>query len=386
MPTTVGNRSRIQSYRCQWATEVGFCDAGADGLPMWDSDMRYHTGLVVDANAGKEFKSHGLWPVRAGSSGQSGSAAVERAGRVGRALAGVHQWAGRVALGGLQRAGDLAELRALGGSLADCRASGGGPAKSRASGGGLAKTRTSGGGPAKSRASGRGLSRCRASGRGPAKSRASGGGMAKFRVLGGGPVKSRASSGGPAKSRASGGGPAKSRASGGGPAKSSASGGGPAKCRVSGGGLVKSRASGGGPTKSRASGSGPLSARKRPPPLRPPDRLPFSYTRGIPLPSDRWHLLSYGRAPPYTEAISGDHLPSSDPAIRRNSAALPDGEWRSNKGAKVDDVTSTITGDLLMILHKNFHIPDDVVTTVPKRSDRAGLPPLGYLIVSETSL
>ncbi|KAH0449614.1 hypothetical protein IEQ34_020306 [Dendrobium chrysotoxum] len=305
-----------------------------------------HTGLVVDANAGKEFKSHGLWPVRAGSSGQSGSAAVERAGRVGQALAGVHQWAGRVALGGLQRAGDLAELRALGGSLADCRASG------------------------------RGLSRCRASGRGPAKSRASGGGLAKFRVLGGGPVKSRASSGGPAKSRASGGGPAKSRASGGGPAKSSASGGGPAKCRVSGGG----------PVKSRASGSGPLSARKRPPPLRPPDRLPFSYTRGIPLPSDRWHLLSYGRAPPYTEAISGDHLPSSDPAIRRNSAALPDGEWRSNKGAKVDDVTSTITGDLLMILHKNFHIPDDVVTTVPKRSDRAGLPPLGYLIVSETSL
>ncbi|KAH0450625.1 hypothetical protein IEQ34_021317 [Dendrobium chrysotoxum] len=39
-----------------------------------------------------------------------------------------------------------------------------------------------------------------------------------------------------------------------------------------------------------------------------------------------------------------------------------------------------------MILHKNFHIPNDVVTTIPKRSDRAGLPPLGYLTVSETSL
>ncbi|KAH0466944.1 hypothetical protein IEQ34_004182 [Dendrobium chrysotoxum] len=39
-----------------------------------------------------------------------------------------------------------------------------------------------------------------------------------------------------------------------------------------------------------------------------------------------------------------------------------------------------------MLLHKNFHIPNDMVTTVPKRSDRASLPPTGYLTVSETSL
>ncbi|KAH0458072.1 hypothetical protein IEQ34_013387 [Dendrobium chrysotoxum] len=39
-----------------------------------------------------------------------------------------------------------------------------------------------------------------------------------------------------------------------------------------------------------------------------------------------------------------------------------------------------------MLLHKNFHIPNDVVTTIPKRSDRASLPPPGYLTVSETSL
>ncbi|KAH0464791.1 hypothetical protein IEQ34_004894 [Dendrobium chrysotoxum] len=39
-----------------------------------------------------------------------------------------------------------------------------------------------------------------------------------------------------------------------------------------------------------------------------------------------------------------------------------------------------------MLLNKNFHIPNDVVTTVPKRSDRASLPPPGYLTVSETSL
>ncbi|KAH0453711.1 hypothetical protein IEQ34_018035 [Dendrobium chrysotoxum] len=39
-----------------------------------------------------------------------------------------------------------------------------------------------------------------------------------------------------------------------------------------------------------------------------------------------------------------------------------------------------------MLLHKNFYISNDVVTTVPKRSDRASLPPPGYLIINETSL
>ncbi|KAH0455206.1 hypothetical protein IEQ34_015238 [Dendrobium chrysotoxum] len=84
--------------------------------------------------------------------------------------------------------------------------------------------------------------------------------------------------------------------------------------------------------------------------------------------------------------MSDDPVPSSDPAVGRKSVALPDGERRSTKGAKVDDVASTLTGDLLMLLHKNFHIPNDVVTTVPKRSDRASLPPPGYLTVSEASL
>ncbi|KAH0453349.1 hypothetical protein IEQ34_017673 [Dendrobium chrysotoxum] len=133
-------------------------------------------------------------------------------------------------------------------------------------------------------------------------------------------------------------------------------------------------------------GPGPLSTRRRLPPLCPPVRLLSCYTGGIPLPLDRWHPLSYGRAPPYTEAISGDHLPSNDPVVRRKPAAPPNAERRPNKGARVDDAASTITGDALIILHKNFHIPNDVVTMVPQRSDRAGLPPPGYFTVNETSL
>ncbi|KAH0463310.1 hypothetical protein IEQ34_007892 [Dendrobium chrysotoxum] len=45
-----------------------------------------------------------------------------------------------------------------------------------------------------------------------------------------------------------------------------------------------------------------------------------------------------------------------------------------------------ITGDSLTILHKYFFIPNDVVTTVPKRFDRAGLPPPGYIIICDTNL
>ncbi|KAH0448314.1 hypothetical protein IEQ34_022114 [Dendrobium chrysotoxum] len=45
-----------------------------------------------------------------------------------------------------------------------------------------------------------------------------------------------------------------------------------------------------------------------------------------------------------------------------------------------------ITGDALIVLHKNFHIPNDVVMVVPKKSDRAGLPFPGYLTICETNL
>ncbi|KAH0464739.1 hypothetical protein IEQ34_004842 [Dendrobium chrysotoxum] len=114
--------------------------------------------------------------------------------------------------------------------------------------------------------------------------------------------------------------------------------------------------------------------------------MPSSYTKGIPLLLDRWHLLSNGRAPPYIEVISGDHLPSSDPVVRRKLVFPPDSERRPIKGARVDDATSTITGDFLIVLHRKFHIPNDVVTTVLKKPDQADLPPPGYLTICETHL
>ncbi|KAH0466731.1 hypothetical protein IEQ34_003969 [Dendrobium chrysotoxum] len=84
--------------------------------------------------------------------------------------------------------------------------------------------------------------------------------------------------------------------------------------------------------------------------------------------------------------MSSDHLPSSDPTVGRKPIAPLDAERRPNKGARVDDATSTITGDSLIILHKKFFIPNDVVTTIPKRSDRAGLPPPRYITIYETNL
>ncbi|KAH0462183.1 hypothetical protein IEQ34_009758 [Dendrobium chrysotoxum] len=84
--------------------------------------------------------------------------------------------------------------------------------------------------------------------------------------------------------------------------------------------------------------------------------------------------------------MSGDRLPSRDPVIRGDPIAPYDCEWGPNKEARVNETASTITSDFLILFRKNFHFPNDVVTIVPKRSDRAILPPPGYLTVSETHL
>ncbi|KAH0471162.1 hypothetical protein IEQ34_000885 [Dendrobium chrysotoxum] len=77
----------------------------------------------------------------------------------------------------------------------------------------------------------------------------------------------------------------------------------------------------------------------------------------------------------------GDRLPSKNRAIRGDPIAPYDCEWGPNKEARVNETASTVTSDFLILFHKNFHFPNDVVTIVPKRSDRASLPPPGYLAV-----
>ncbi|KAH0470348.1 hypothetical protein IEQ34_000071 [Dendrobium chrysotoxum] len=84
--------------------------------------------------------------------------------------------------------------------------------------------------------------------------------------------------------------------------------------------------------------------------------------------------------------MSGDHLLSKNPAIRGDPIAPYDCEWGPNKEARVNEIASTITSDFLILLCKNFHFPNDVVTIIPKRSDQASLPPPGYLTISETHL
>ncbi|KAH0451515.1 hypothetical protein IEQ34_018814 [Dendrobium chrysotoxum] len=105
----------------------------------------------------------------------------------------------------------------------------------------------------------------------------------------------------------------------------------------------------------------------------------FLYGR-LSLALDKRYPLSNYKAPPYIEAILVDHLPS------RDHAAQNGGERRPNKGAKLDYVASTVTSDSLIVLHKKFHFPNDLVATVPKKFDRAYLPPSGYMAVYETSL
>ncbi|KAI0522350.1 hypothetical protein KFK09_004729 [Dendrobium nobile] len=84
--------------------------------------------------------------------------------------------------------------------------------------------------------------------------------------------------------------------------------------------------------------------------------------------------------------MSGDHFPSRDSAVRENPVVPPVGRRRPDKGARADDLASTVTSDSLIIFRKKFHFPNDVVAVAPKRSDRASVPPPGYLTICETHL
>ncbi|KAL0921616.1 hypothetical protein M5K25_008705 [Dendrobium thyrsiflorum] len=86
------------------------------------------------------------------------------------------------------------------------------------------------------------------------------------------------------------------------------------------------------------------------------------------------------------EVMVGEDRLSGDLPARRDPVVQNDGERRLNKGVKADDAVSTITGDHLTVLRKRFHFPNDLVVTVPKRSDRACLPPPGYLAIYEANL
>ncbi|KAH0461565.1 hypothetical protein IEQ34_009140 [Dendrobium chrysotoxum] len=59
----------------------------------------------------------------------------------------------------------------------------------------------------------------------------------------------------------------------------------------------------------------------------------------------------------------GDHHLLRDPMIKGDShpAAQNDGERGSSKGAKSNDVVSTITGDSLIIFYKKIHLPIDLM-------------------------
>ncbi|KAH0453042.1 hypothetical protein IEQ34_017366 [Dendrobium chrysotoxum] len=84
--------------------------------------------------------------------------------------------------------------------------------------------------------------------------------------------------------------------------------------------------------------------------------------------------------------MSSDRLPSKNPAIRGDPIAPYDYEWGPNKEARVNEIASTVTSDFLILFRKNFHFPNDMVMIIPKRCDRASLPPPGYLTISETNL
>ncbi|KAH0459376.1 hypothetical protein IEQ34_012190 [Dendrobium chrysotoxum] len=58
----------------------------------------------------------------------------------------------------------------------------------------------------------------------------------------------------------------------------------------------------------------------------------------------------------------------------------------SRRSTLIDDVSSSITSDGLIIIRKKFHLPDDLVMVVPKKTDRARDPPNGFFTMYEMTL
>ncbi|KAH0456512.1 hypothetical protein IEQ34_014419 [Dendrobium chrysotoxum] len=59
---------------------------------------------------------------------------------------------------------------------------------------------------------------------------------------------------------------------------------------------------------------------------------------------------------------------------------------QSRRSTLIDDVSSTITSDGLIIFRKKFHLPNDLVMVAPKESDRARYPPSGFITMYEMTL
>ncbi|KAL0923347.1 hypothetical protein M5K25_007401 [Dendrobium thyrsiflorum] len=88
--------------------------------------------------------------------------------------------------------------------------------------------------------------------------------------------------------------------------------------------------------------------------------------------------------PNWSSALDNDKMRDHHPS--RDHAAENSGARRPHKGVTLDDGASFVTSDSVTVFHKKFHFPNDLVATVPKRSDRACLPPPGYIVVYETHL
>ncbi|KAH0466488.1 hypothetical protein IEQ34_003726 [Dendrobium chrysotoxum] len=59
---------------------------------------------------------------------------------------------------------------------------------------------------------------------------------------------------------------------------------------------------------------------------------------------------------------------------------------RDGDRKRFDDVASTITSNSLAMIHKKFHLPNEMLIIAPKRSDRAHAPPSGLAAVYEMVL
>ncbi|PKU68132.1 hypothetical protein MA16_Dca015634 [Dendrobium catenatum] len=82
-----------------------------------------------------------------------------------------------------------------------------------------------------------------------------------------------------------------------------------------------------------------------------------------------------------------DIAPSTDKAVEmvRDPRTVEVDE--SRRSTSIDDVPSSITSDdALIAIRKKYHLPNDLVMAVPKKTDRARYPPKGFITLYEMTL
>ncbi|KAH0458145.1 hypothetical protein IEQ34_013460 [Dendrobium chrysotoxum] len=81
-----------------------------------------------------------------------------------------------------------------------------------------------------------------------------------------------------------------------------------------------------------------------------------------------------------------DVIPSTHEVVELVRAPRTMEVDESRRSTLIDDISSSITLDGLIVIRKKFYIPNDLVMAIPKKTDQARDPPNGFITVYDMTL